>query len=72
MPSKHFKYCFTTFKFFEYLLINIKKMFSSLMNIHNNKVGQKILSKHIEEKCKCHGISGSCVTKTCWKVVSGN
>jgi hypothetical protein len=39
------------------------------MNIHNNRAGRKLLNKQIEQKCRCHGISGSCVTKTCWQVV---
>jgi hypothetical protein len=41
------------------------------MNIHNNRAGRKLITKQISQKCKCHGISGSCVTKTCWKVVPG-
>ena len=42
---------------------------NSLMNIHNNEVGRRIILKNMKEVCKCHGVSGSCSIKVCWKVM---
>ncbi|KRX71220.1 Protein Wnt-11b-2 [Trichinella sp. T6] len=35
----------------------------------NVPYGQKIINHMLELKCKCHGVSGSCNLKTCWKVL---
>uniref|UniRef100_A0AAU7EA71 Protein Wnt n=1 Tax=Terebratalia transversa TaxID=34513 RepID=A0AAU7EA71_TERTR len=34
---------------------------------HNTATGIKIVQDGVIEKCKCHGISGSCAVQTCWK-----
>ncbi|KAL7028429.1 hypothetical protein ACKWTF_005825 [Chironomus riparius] len=41
----------------------------SEMNLHNNQVGRKIVRKLLKKDCLCHGISGSCSLRTCWKTL---
>ncbi|RWS05149.1 protein Wnt-1-like protein [Dinothrombium tinctorium] len=41
----------------------------ALVNLHNNEAGRKAISRHMKIDCKCHGVSGSCELKTCWRAL---
>lgn len=39
------------------------------MNLHNNEAGRKAIEKLMKTQCRCHGVSGSCELKTCWRTL---
>lgn len=51
-------------------MISLEKAKSTLehkIRRHNVAVGIKKLRMKTEQKCRCHGQSGACTTKTCWR-----
>ncbi|XP_032831375.2 protein Wnt-6-like [Petromyzon marinus] len=39
----------------------------SLLDRHNHEAGRLALREHTRVECKCHGLSGSCALRTCWR-----
>ncbi|XP_026476787.1 protein Wnt-1-like [Ctenocephalides felis] len=40
---------------------------SGLMNLHNNEAGRRAVRSRMSRACKCHGVSGSCSVRVCWR-----
>ncbi|KAM3587958.1 uncharacterized protein V6R79_017626 [Siganus canaliculatus] len=40
------------------------------MNQHNHEVGRQAVDRTMSTHCRCHGISGSCAVKTCWRTMA--
>lgn len=38
-----------------------------MMNRHNNEAGRLHVKSKMTKECKCHGMSGTCTIKTCWR-----
>uniref|UniRef100_A0A8D2NIE2 Protein Wnt n=1 Tax=Zonotrichia albicollis TaxID=44394 RepID=A0A8D2NIE2_ZONAL len=48
----------------------IGKDLRAKVDIHNTNVGIKAVKNGLKTTCKCHGVSGSCAVRTCWKQLS--
>ncbi|CAF2675440.1 unnamed protein product [Rotaria sp. Silwood2] len=40
-----------------------------MVNLHNNEAGRKIVERNVQLTCKCHGVSGSCTLRVCWRTL---
>lgn len=39
----------------------------TLVKLHNNNAGRLAVKNFMRTDCKCHGLSGSCAMRTCWR-----
>ncbi|XP_044198742.1 protein Wnt-16 [Thunnus albacares] len=40
------------------------------MNQHNSEAGRQAIDRTMSTDCRCHGVSGSCAVKTCWRTMA--
>nr|QDW65348.1 Wnt9 [Himerometra robustipinna] len=54
-------------KFVREFLKSNRKDATEKLDRHNSDLGVLLVKKGMKKTCKCHGISATCSTKTCWK-----
>ncbi|XP_064455353.1 protein Wnt-11b-2-like [Ornithodoros turicata] len=45
----------------------VRGTLEALVNRHNYKAGRQAIHESLTTQCKCHGVSGACNVKTCWR-----
>ncbi|XP_057673352.1 protein Wnt-9b isoform X1 [Corythoichthys intestinalis] len=48
----------------------VSKDLRAQVDAHNVNVGIRAVKSGLKTTCKCHGVSGSCAVRTCWKQLS--
>ncbi|XP_054718174.1 protein Wnt-11b-2-like [Uloborus diversus] len=48
---------------------SVRKRVEATVNRHNNQAGRRAVRSSLQTDCKCHGVSGSCNIKTCWRAL---
>ncbi|MEQ2260852.1 Protein Wnt-9b, partial [Xenotaenia resolanae] len=48
----------------------VSKDLRAQVDAHNINVGIRAVKSGLKTTCKCHGVSGSCAVRTCWKQLS--
>ncbi|XP_042558808.1 protein Wnt-6-like [Clupea harengus] len=44
-----------------------KSDIKTLIDLHNNEAGRLAVQGFMRMECKCHGLSGSCTLRSCWR-----
>lgn len=49
--------------------VKTERGISSFVTRHNNEAGRKMIKDKMDKTCKCHGVSGSCTIRVCWRTM---